>query len=73
MEARLPRRVVVWKKPAPSWRGAVEIRIEGNARLDRGVHKGLRQRIVVARVRHRQRAVGAMILVAAALLAFGLA
>ena len=47
---------------------AVEIRIEGNAGLDRGLHEGFRQRILVPPVRHRERPAGAVKLVLAALL-----
>ena len=62
MLARRPRRVVVWKNPAPSWAGAIEVGIGGNAGLRRGDDKGFRQRIGVAPVRHRQRAAGAVII-----------
>ena len=47
---------------------AVEIRIEGNAGLDRRFDEGLRQRVIMTPVRHRQRAAGAVIIVGAALL-----
>src|SRR5689334_20476407 len=53
-------------------RRAVEIRIEGNAGLDRGRDKGFRQRIMMSPVRHRQWAAGAMIFIGAALLVLGL-
>src|SRR6201995_2736964 len=47
---------------------AVEIRIEGNADLDRGLDEGFRQRVLMAPVRHRQRTARPVIIVRAALL-----
>ena len=72
MLARRPRRVVVWKKPAPSCAAPLKSGLSGNAGFRGGRHKGFGQRIGVAPVRHRQRAAGAVIFVGAALLVLGL-
>src|SRR5262249_50968865 len=48
--------------------GAIEIRIEGQPRLDGRLHNGFRQRTLMAPVRPRQRSAGAVILILAALL-----
>ena len=61
-----PRRGL--KQPGAFLGRAVEIRIVRNAGLGRGVDKGLRQRIGMPRIRHRQRPAGAMKFVGAALL-----
>ena len=60
-------------KPAGAFlRRAVEVGIVGDAGLDRRLDEGRRQRIGVQHVGHRQRAAGAVIIIGAALLVFGL-
>ena len=66
----VPRRGL---KPAGAFlRRAVEVGIVGYAGLDRRLDECPRQRIGVQHIRHRQRTAGAVIIIGAALLVFGL-
>ena len=72
MLARRPRRVVVWKNPAPSWVAPLKSGLVGMPVSAAATTKASDSGSVMPPVGHRQRAAGAVIFVGAALLVLGL-